>query len=349
MWLNVKWFDAGSVLVGEDGAYGNIGRTVQDNAGVTHQVQSLLNLDDTVVYEAKPGLDEGWADQLLALGYSPSLALEYDRLTDQVAMTLGELAGEPAGSMEHTFHFALNNVMTADNRIPPYGFSYDEARRRNALPVPATQFGSPGPGGTFQYWDAQSFEIPSGAVRAEVRLLYQQTSWEYVHFLWKANDGLNTFLGAEGRNLLDAWLNTGQAAPVEIALATANVTAPLAVPGQASDPIVGADQLRASWNKATSRVDITYTPACDATDHVVHWGDLANVSTYSWSGAACALGSSGTASFSPGPGNVFFVIVADNGSQEGSYGLRSTGAQRPEHVGTVGCDRPQNLGGVTCE
>jgi len=151
-WLNVKWFDAGGGLVKEDGAYGNIGRSVSDNAGVSWPVQSLLDLHGTVVYEAKPGMDQGWASQLLALGYPASLALGYDRMTDAPDMTLGELAAEPAGSQHHTFHFVLNNVMTADNRVPPYGFTYDEARRRNALPVPATQFGNPGPGGTFNYW-----------------------------------------------------------------------------------------------------------------------------------------------------------------------------------------------------
>ena len=29
-----------------------------------------------------------------------------------------------------TFHFALNNTVTLDNRIPPYGMDYNEAERR---------------------------------------------------------------------------------------------------------------------------------------------------------------------------------------------------------------------------
>jgi hypothetical protein len=342
MWLNVKWYDAANNLVREDGAYGNIGRTVQDKAGVTHQVRSILDLHGTVVYEAKPGMDQGWANQLLALGYSPSLALDYDRMTDAPVHTLGDLAASPAGHAEHTFHFVLNNVMTADNRIPPYGFSYDLARSRNALPVPTTQYGNPGPGGTYDYWDEKLFAVPVGATRAEVRLLYQQTSWEYIQFLWLANDRLNAFLVDEGINLLDAWLNTGQAAPVQIALATANVTPPSGItPGESSDPLLGA--MTASWNAGTGRIDVTYATPCGTIDHRIYWGDLANVSTYGWSGSACNLGTTGSTSFDPGPGSVFFVIVANDASIEGSFGTDSTLAERPQAVGVGACDLPQDL------
>ena len=47
MWLNMKWYDAANALIREDGAYGPIGRTVQDNAGIAHPVQSLLDLHGT--------------------------------------------------------------------------------------------------------------------------------------------------------------------------------------------------------------------------------------------------------------------------------------------------------------
>jgi hypothetical protein len=345
MWLNVKWYDAANGLVREDGAYGPIGRSVQDNAGVAHPVQSLLDLHGTVVYEAKPGLDQAWAAQLLSLGYSPNMVLEYDRLTDAPVHTLGELAEAPAGSQFHTFHFVLNNVMTGDNRIPPYGFSYDQARQRNALPVPAAQYGAPGPGGSYNYWDERPFSIPPGATRAEVRLLYQQTSWEYVHFLWKGNDRLNTFLANEGVNLLDAWLNTGQAAPIQIALATTSVTPPAATPGQASRPQVSAQQMRASYNRVTGQVEVAYTPACSASNHTIYFGNLAGVSTYDYTGAACNVGISGTASFNPGPGSAFFLVVGHDGAVEGSYGQRSSGVERPEDTATPGCDLPQNLAG----
>lgn len=348
MWLNVKWFDAADTLVREDGAYGNIGRTVQDNAGVSHQVQSLLDLHSTVVYEAKPGLDQQWAVQLLSLGFNPNLVLEFDRLTDAPYHTLGQLAASEPGTQFHTFHFVLNNVMTADNRIPPYGFRFDEARLRNALPVPHTQFGAPGPGGTFNYWDERSFAIPPGATRAEVRLFYQQTSWEYVQFLWKGNDRQNTFLVNEGINLLDAWLNTGQAAPLQISSLTADITAPAPGPGQASRETRTAEQMHAALNPSTSAIEVIYHPACDAGNHTIYFGPLAEVAVYHYTGAVCNVGASGTASFDPGLESCFFLIAGHNGTVEGSYGHSSAGVERPEDTGTPACDIPQSLT-ATCD
>ncbi len=44
--------------------------------------------------------------------------------------------------------------------------------------------------------------------------MYQPTSWEYIQFLYLANNGQNAFLASEGMNLLNAWLNTGMAEPM---------------------------------------------------------------------------------------------------------------------------------------
>jgi len=81
----------------------------------------------------------------------------------------------------------------------------------------------------------------------------------------------------------------------------------------------------------------------------VYYGDLAGVSTYAYAAAACSVGNTGTASFDPGLASAFFVIVGNNGVEEGSYGTDSSGAERPEHGLTPLCDRAQNLGGVVCE
>ena len=54
---------------------------------------------------------------------------------------------------------------------------------------------------------------PAGAVYAKIDLLYQGTSWEYVQFLERANTQQNAFLGQEGINMMEAWLNTGITAP----------------------------------------------------------------------------------------------------------------------------------------
>jgi len=98
--------------------------------------------------------------------------------------------------------------------------SYEEARKRNALPVPADQYGNPGPAGYYDYWDEVTMNPPPGAETATVEMLYQPTSWEYIQFLYLANNGGNAFLANEGVNMLDAWLNTGMAAPYIMASAT---------------------------------------------------------------------------------------------------------------------------------
>jgi hypothetical protein len=367
MWLNVKWFDGADALVHEDGAYGELSHdgspvTVQDNASTTWTVRSILDPDSTKVYEAKPGMTREWAQQLISLGYPGDMVLGWNRYTHTPAHTLQELANSDAGTIFKTFHFVLNNAVYEDNRIPPYLMSYDEAEERNALPVPTTQYGDPGSGGVYNHFDVVPFAIPGGAVRAEARLYYQATSWEYIQFLWKQPTSnplpASTFLADEGVNMMDAWLNarldeadpnSTMAPPFEMALATATVTAVAAVPGEASHQDTPAEQLLASLNGTTGAVDLTYTPACDATDHTVYYGDLASVGTYGYSDAACFVGTSGAASFDPGPGSWFFLVVANNDSEEGSYGKDDAFAERPEASGVGVCDMPQNLAGVVCE
>jgi len=216
MWLNVKWFDAGDALIQEDGEYGELYHegspvTVQDLGGTTWTVRTILDPDSTKVYEAKPGMTQEWAAQLIGLGYPGDMVLAWNHETHQPEHTLQELADSDPGTIFKTFHFVLNNAVYADNRIPPYGMDYDEAETRNALPVPASQYGNPGPGGTYDHFDVVPFAIPGGAVRAEVGLYYQATSWEYIQFLWKQPTSnplpASTFLANEGVNMLDAWLN----------------------------------------------------------------------------------------------------------------------------------------------
>jgi hypothetical protein len=216
MWLNIKWYDAQGHPIQEDGAYGPIGVTIPNPAGGPDvAVESLLDLHDpnTEIYEAHYGMTQEWAQQLMSLGYDPGLVLSYDRRSFSPDFTLGDLAAEPAGTYHETFHFVLNNTVVKDNRIPPYGMDYEEARKRNALPVPADQYGG-APGGTYNYWDTFNLVPPAAeAVYATIDLMYQPTSWEYIQFLWLGNDGNNAFLADEGINMLEAWLNTGMAQP----------------------------------------------------------------------------------------------------------------------------------------
>ncbi len=212
MWLRVRWLDDRGRQLRVDGEYGALQVQI---GGSPATVESLIDLrgTDTRIYQAKPGMTSEWAARLLALGVKPSLPLVFDRVSGAVTLTLAQLAALPAGSARETFHFALNNTLLSDNRIPPYGMRYDEAQRRNCLPVPATQFGDPGPGGVFEHHDEVMLNPPAEAVYATVELLYQPTSWEYVQFLHLANDGSVAFLARTGQDLLDGWRNTGMAGP----------------------------------------------------------------------------------------------------------------------------------------
>ncbi|NIR00387.1 MAG: hypothetical protein GTN78_09335, partial [Gemmatimonadales bacterium] len=60
MWLNIKWYDGGDVLLREDGEYGPM--TV-DIDGAPTQVDTILDLDDpnTKVYEAHYAMTQEWA------------------------------------------------------------------------------------------------------------------------------------------------------------------------------------------------------------------------------------------------------------------------------------------------
>jgi hypothetical protein len=93
-------------------------------------------------------------------------------------------------------------------------------------------------------------EPPVGAASADIRLMYQPTSWEYIQFVSLANDGSSAFLGEEGANMLDAWLNTGMAAPHVMATATwgdsAQPSCNLASPVLA-DAVDADKQVTLSW------------------------------------------------------------------------------------------------------
>jgi hypothetical protein len=287
MWLNVKWYDANNVLLREDGKYD----VVASINGTS--VKSIVNLADpnTKIYEAHYGMTQEWANQLLGLGYPASLPLSFDRVTGAVDYTLGQLAAQAPGTYHETFHFVLNNTVAKDNRIPPFGFAYEEAQKRNALPVPANQYGNPGPTGSYNYWDEIALNPPAGADYATIDLLYQPTSWEYVQFLYLANNGQNAFLAQEGVNLLDAWLNTGMAEPYVMASAAwgASPNPPPAAPSGLSATAVSQTGIDLSWTDNStdeSAFRIERSPNGSS-----GWAEIAtvgaNVTAYSDTGLAC--------------------------------------------------------------
>ena len=231
MWLNILWKDSADATIREDGAYGSMAVTFDVNgdgkvdAGDTVDTLLDLNNANTRVYEVHGAITKAWAARLIAMsaGYA-NVPVAYDRVTGAVTHIVGDIAALNPGEYHETFHFALNNKVVKDNRIPPWGMAYDESLTRSILPVPATQYGAPGPGGTFNYWDDFTLNPPAGAVTADISLMYQPTSWEYIQFLDHANNGSVAFLANEGANMLDAWLNTGMAAPHVMETATWTVT-----------------------------------------------------------------------------------------------------------------------------
>ena len=81
-----------------------------------------------------------------------------------------------------------------------------------------------------------------------------------------------------------------------------------------------------------SGVSVTYTPACGASDNTVYTGDLDTLRTQGlkWDGARyCNKLNTGVLTFSPpSASSIYFVVVGNNGTQEGSYG-QGTGGERP--------------------
>jgi hypothetical protein len=103
-----------------------------------------------------------------------------------------------------------------------------------------------------------------------------------------------------------------------------------------------------AYDPVTGDLSLSWTPGCAAADHHLEYGPLDGMATFNYSGQVCGLGTGGSyASFDPGPGSYFFVIVADDGvGVEGSYGTsRFDGAlvERPDDTVDPVCTRVQDL------
>jgi hypothetical protein len=110
-----------------------------------------------------------------------------------------------------SFHFILNDVITKDNRIPPRGFKRTAFGEHLSAPVGASYADG-------QYWDEVEFPLASGTKRVEVRLMYQSVSWEYLKFLVEQNKS-----DSWGKQLYEAWQQTGKCPPEAIAMVSAAV------------------------------------------------------------------------------------------------------------------------------
>ncbi len=118
-------------------------------------------------------------------------------LTPELAAVVGLEAGP-------TFHFALNNTTTKDNRIPPRGYTVAAFDRPGMRPVGANYVDG-------QYWDDTQYTVPEATARVVATLYYQLTSGDYVEFL-RANGG------ADGATLGQLW-DDSKSPPELVALA----------------------------------------------------------------------------------------------------------------------------------
>ncbi|MEM9380192.1 MAG: hypothetical protein AAGB93_09625 [Planctomycetota bacterium] len=119
--------------------------------------------------------------------------------------------GLPVGP---SLHFLLNNTTEKDNRIPARGFRNFEYDALGAYVVGTTYDDE-------QYWSDTLFDLPAGAVTAEVRAFHQTTSKEYIEFLRDENATDNR--GVEAYRLWEAF---GKSKPVEMGLATVDLSSP---------------------------------------------------------------------------------------------------------------------------
>jgi hypothetical protein len=85
-----------------------------------------------------------------------------------------------------------------------------------------------------------------------------------------------------------------------------------------------SDRALPDGTSITLHWDVT---SCTGADYKALYGSLANVATYALDGAACALGTSGTATWSSVPaGNLWYFVVATDGTgTEGTWGSGASG------------------------
>jgi len=118
-----------------------------------------------------------------------------------VGMTseMSKITGLDAGE---SFHLVLNNIVLADNRIPPVGFTNAAFSAVQAGPVNYSYDDG-------QHWDDTLYDIPSGATQAVVTLYHQTSTKEYMEFLRDAN-----VTDDKGQIAYDQWVLAGKSTPM---------------------------------------------------------------------------------------------------------------------------------------
>lgn len=113
---------------------------------------------------------------------------------------------------------------------------------------------------------------------------------------------------------------------------------------------VPGTQMTATKNANGTDIDVTWDVAgCPEDDYNLFFGDLAVVKAYAYSGATCALGASGQATFTPPNGSAFWVIAGvDADAREGSHGYDHGGRTRPADAGGL-CGVVTQLRSAVCQ
>ena len=127
-------------------------------------------------------------------------------MSSEVETATGKRNNPDDGS---SFHFALNNKVIKDNRIPPQGFTNDNFDKIQASPVAYSYDDG-------DYFDTTEYHLPSETYRVSVKLLYQTTSKEYVEFLRNENQEYkddNTNTTNPGSVLYTLWEDNGKSTP----------------------------------------------------------------------------------------------------------------------------------------
>ena len=195
-------------------AYDLQGQKIYESGAYDPATGVLTHDPDIVVYETHLGISPGLA---AALGQSPGTS----------------------------FHFALNDTVYMDNRIPPLGFTHAAFAAFGGAPVddsrPAPRYADG------QNWDVSAYLVPAATAKVVARLYYQTTSKEFVEFLRDQNTTNGT-----GQTMYNVWAANGKAAPVLVATDSSNTTVdvPWTPPGGhvaltlARNPFVGSLEMR---------------------------------------------------------------------------------------------------------
>lgn len=181
----------------------------------------------------------------------------------------------------------------------------------------------------FGDWDNPELTKDTGLFINDVLIVQEGATVAPGQTLATFNSGQNGFaLSNNGRYVIfEATLSNTLEGAFRI-----EVQGPPPVPDGAKVPGV---EVIAQKNVNGTDIDVTWDVAgCPGTEYNLFYGDLAAVSTYDYTGAECSIGILGQTTFTPPPGNIFFLIAAEDAtSVEGGHGYNSRGRARRASAG----------------